>query len=103
CKIYELQFFFIGKTISMTYYIIGWFMPFYFAGRLESGNVCEYFRMMQYFHEIGIRAHDEVLFEMGIKEKEHEVYFLSKIENSKLLPYFQKIFSWGASNSFNDV
>ena len=78
-------------------------MPFYFAGRLESGNVCEYFRMMQFFHELGILDHNQVLYEMGIKEKEHEIYFLSKIKNKKMLPFFEKIFSWGAKESFNDV
>src|ERR1051326_2544479 len=54
-KYYEIKFHIIGKLISFSCYVIGWFMPFYFAGRLESGNVCEYFRMMQYFHELGIR------------------------------------------------
>jgi hypothetical protein len=102
-KYYEFRFHVIGKTISFACYIIGWFMPFYFAGRLESGNVCEYFRMMHYFHEIGIREHDDILYEMGIKEKEHEVYFLGKIKNNKLLPFFEKIFSWGGRKSFNDV
>jgi hypothetical protein len=43
------------------------------------------------------------LFEMGIKEKEHEIYFLDSIKNKKLLPFFEKIFGWGNSNSFNDV
>ena len=40
---------------------------------------------------------------MGIKEKEHEVYFLGRIKNNKLLPFFEKIFSWGGKSSFNDV
>jgi hypothetical protein len=102
-KYYEVQFHLIGKLISASCYVIGWFMPFYFAGRLESGNVCQYFRMMQYFHELGIVEHNEVLYEMGIKEKEHEIYFLSKIKNKKLLPFFEKIFSWGSDKSFNDV
>src|SRR4051794_27839145 len=48
-RYYEFRFYVIGKIISFSCYIIGWFMPFFFAGRLESGNVCEYFRMMQYF------------------------------------------------------
>ena len=78
-------------------------MPFYFAGRLESGNVCEYFRMMQYFHDLGITKHNEALYEMGIKEKEHELYFLGKIKNKKLLPIFENIFAWGSEKSFNDV
>lgn len=102
-KAYEFRFHVIGKIISMSCYVIGWFMPFYFAGRLESGNVCEYFRMMQYFHELGIVNHNQVLYEMGIKEKEHEIYFLEKIRNRKLLPFFEKIFFWGSGNSFNDV
>ena len=102
-KYYEMRFHIIGKTISISCYIIGWFMPFYFAGRLESGNVCEYFRMKQFFNEVGIQVHDKVLYEMGIKEKEHEVYFLEKIKNKKLLPFFEKIFSWGGRKSFNNV
>lgn len=100
---YEFRFYIIGKIISFSCYIIGWFMPFFFAGRLESGNVCEYFRMMQYFHELGIVEHNQILYEMGIKEKEHEIYFLGKIRNKKMLPFFEKLFSWGSSKSFNDV
>lgn len=102
-RLYELRFHIIGKIISFSCYIIGWFMPFYFAGSLESGNVCEYFRMKQYFNGLGIKDHDEVLYEMGIKEKEHEVYFLEKIKDNKLLPFFEKIFSWGNKKSFNNV
>ena len=102
-KWYEFRFHFMGKMIAFSCHVIGWFMPFYFAGRLESGNVCEYFRMMQYFHELGILEHNEILYEMGIKEKEHEIYFLGKIKNKKLLPFFEKLFSWGSAKSYNDV
>lgn len=102
-RYYEIQFHIIGKLISISCYLIGWFMPFYFAGKLESGNVCEYFRMMQFFQELDITDHNQILYEMGIKEKEHEIYFLSKIENKKMLPVFQKIFSWGNQKSSNDV
>ena len=102
-KYYEFRFHVVGKIISGSCYVIGWFMPFYFAGRLESGNVCEYFRMMHYFHALGITEHDQVLYNMGIKEKEHEVYFLGRIKNKKLLPVFERIFSWGSKRSMNDV
>lgn len=91
-KYYEFRFLVTGKAISASCYVIGWFMPFYFAGSLESGNVCEYFRMKQYFNELGIHEHNQVLYDMGIKEKEHEVYFLGKIKPNKLLPFFEKIF-----------
>ena len=59
--------------------------------------------MMHFFHELGIREHDQVLYNMGIKEKEHEVYFLNRIKNKKLLSTFERIFSWGSKKSFNDV
>ena len=100
---YEFKYHIIGKFIAFSCYVIGWFMPIYFAGRLESGNVCEYFRMMQYFHELGIRDHDKILYEMGIKEKEHEIYFLNMIKSDKLLPIFEKLFFWGAKKSSNNV
>ena len=101
-KWYEFKFHIIGKIISGSCFVIGWFMPFYFAGRLESGNVCEYFKMKSYFNSLNINAHDHILYEMGMKEKEHEVYFLSKIKNNKLLPFFEKLFFWG-NNSFNNI
>lgn len=99
---YEFRFHCIGKFISASCHVIGRFMPFYFAGRLESGNVCEYFRMKQYFNALGIHEHDVVLYEMGMKEKEHEVYFLTIIQKDPLLPWFEKLFAWGGQ-SFNNI
>jgi hypothetical protein len=102
-RYFEIRFHIIGKLIAFSCFVIGWFMPFYFAGRLESGNVCEYFRILHYFHQLGIYEHDETLYQMGMKEKDHEIYFLGRIKDHKLLPFFEKIFSWGGSSSFNDV
>jgi hypothetical protein len=99
----EVRYYVIGRLIGASCYVIGWFMPYFFAGKLESGNVCEYFVMMQYFHSLGIRDHDAILYEMGMKEKEHEVYFLEQIKTSRLLPLFEKVFSWGNKSSLNDV
>jgi hypothetical protein len=100
---YEIKFHLIGRVISASCYVIGWFMPYFFAGKLESGNVCEYFVMIRHFHSLGIKEHDQILYEMGMKEKDHEVYFLNQIKASKLLPLFEKIFSWGKNSSLNDV
>ncbi|MEK0449311.1 MAG: hypothetical protein RL088_1579 [Verrucomicrobiota bacterium] len=100
---YELRFYVIGRIISASCHVIGQFMPFFFAGKLENGNVCEYFVMMRYFHSLGIHEHDAVLYEMGIKEKEHEVYFLEQVKTSRLLPLFQRLFGWGPGVSANDV
>jgi len=102
-RYYEIRFHIIGKIIGYACYVIGWFMPYFFAGKLESGNVCEYFKMMHYFNELKIPDHNQMLFDMGIKEKEHEVYFLGKIKNKKMLPFFEKLFGWGITKSFNDV
>ncbi len=99
----EVKYHIIGRILSASCYVIGWFMPYFFAGRLESGNVCEYFIMMRYFNDLGITAHDKDLYEMGIKEKEHEVYFQKSLESNRLLPLFERIFGWGSRNSYNDV
>jgi hypothetical protein len=100
---YEIRFALIGRIISASCHVIGWFMPFFFAGKLESGNVCEYFRMKRHFNAIGIHQWDVILYEMGMKEKEHEVYFLQKIKQSRLLPYFERLFNWGSHHSANNV
>jgi rubrerythrin len=102
-KWYELKYHIIGKNISASCYLIGWFMPFYFAGNLESGNVCEYVRMKRLFNAMNINEHDEVLYEMSLKEKEHEVYFYQAIKDSKWLPFFERLFAWGSKKSKNDI
>jgi len=99
----EIKYHIIGKVLALGCHVIGWFMPYYFAGRLESGNVCEYFVMMRYFNDLGITAYDRDLYEMGIKEKEHEVYFQKVLESNRLLPWFERIFGWGTRHSYNDV
>lgn len=99
----EFKCYMIGKTISASCYLIGWFMPFYFAGDLESGNVCEYIRMKRLFNALDINEHDAILYEMSLKEKEHEVYFYEKIKDNKLLPFFEKFFGWGTSKRKNDI
>jgi hypothetical protein len=102
-KWYEFRDHVIGKTISASCYLIGWFMPFYFAGSLESGNVCEYVRMKRLFNVEGITEHDEMLYEMSLKEKEHEVYFYDQIKGKKLLPFFERFFGWGEHKRKNDI
>jgi hypothetical protein len=50
--------------------------------------------MMKYFRSLGITEHDEILYEMGMKEKEHEVFFLNAVKDNGSLPLFEKIFGW---------
>jgi hypothetical protein len=91
-KYYEFRFHFVGKIISFSCYIIGWFMPFYFAGRLESGNVCVYFRMKQFFNSLSMHQYDQILYEMGMKEKDHEVYFPDKIKQISCCLFLKSFF-----------
>jgi hypothetical protein len=50
-----------------------------------------------------ITDHDAVLYEMGMKEKEHEVYVQKSLENNRLPPLLEKVFGWGKTSSSNDV
>lgn len=99
----ELKFHVIGKLISGSCHVVGRFMPYFFAGKLESGNVCEYFVMIRYFHALGITEHDALLYAMGVKEKEHEAYFLGLVKDQSWFPLFERVFNWGANHSRNDV
>lgn len=99
----EIKFWWIGKVIGLSCFFIGRFMPYFFAGKLESGNVCEYFVMMKQFRSLGITQYDEILYEMGVREKEHEIYFLNMVKDAAWLPLFEKIFSWGVDASANDL
>ncbi|MCB1213995.1 MAG: demethoxyubiquinone hydroxylase family protein [Deltaproteobacteria bacterium] len=98
----EIKMALIGQIISLACHLIGYFMPMYFAGRLESGNVEEYLEMKRLFNSIDIHQHDKCLEEMAAVEKEHELYFLSKVEDHPWLKFFMKIFKWGPGLSFND-
>ena len=99
----EIGYTIIGTLIGWSCHVIGRFMPYFFAGKLESGNVCEYFVMIRHFHALGITDYDAVLREMGVKEKEHEAYFLELIADEPWLPWFERLFAWGKSKSANDV
>ena len=99
----EWKFAIIGRVIGLSCHVIGRFMPYFFAGKLESGNVCEYFVMIQHFRSLGITEHDEILYEMGVREKEHEVHFLDVIKDEPWLPLFERVFCWGSKASANDV
>lgn len=59
--------------------------------------------MIRYFNSLGIRDHDRVLYDMGVKEKEHEVYFLEVTRDEPWLSWFEGIFSWGVERGVTDL
>jgi hypothetical protein len=99
----ELKFALIGRVISASCLVLGRFMPMYFAGRLESGNVNEYLRMADL--ALGTAINDErgCILEMALVEKRHETFFLAEISGHPALPCFERWFRWGAGRSFNDL
>lgn len=99
----EFKFALIGRIIGLSCFVIGKFMPNYFAGRLESGNVNEYLLMAQLARGSVIENRIGCILEMAVVEKRHELYFLEKVRTDSWLPLFQAIFKWGPACTFNPI
>ena len=95
-KFREAKLWVIGRTIGLACHVIGWFLPMYFAGRLESGNVIEYQVAASHAAALGLRAFEADLLRMAEVEREHEQFFLSVITGHRLLPIVSGLFGWGA-------
>jgi demethoxyubiquinone hydroxylase (CLK1/Coq7/Cat5 family) len=91
----EIKMSLIGRTIGMLCHLAGWFMPMYFAGRLESRNVCEYESAATHARRLGLTEFETELRVMATVEREHEIYFMQAIAAHRLLPLMRKIFGWG--------
>ena len=94
-KYREAKFWVIGRTIGLACHVIGWFLPMYFAGRLESGNVVEYQVAASHAGALGLREFEADLLVMAAVEKEHEIFFLSAVTGHRLLPLVSTLFGWG--------
>ena len=94
-KFREAKLWVIGRTIGLACHLIGWFLPMYFAGRLESGNVLEYEDAAGHAAALGLKEFEADLQVMSRVEKEHEYFFLGVIAGHRLLPLMNSIFKWG--------
>jgi demethoxyubiquinone hydroxylase (CLK1/Coq7/Cat5 family) len=94
-RLKELKMLLIGRAIGLSCHLIGWFLPMYFAGRLESRNVNEYESAAQHARTLGLREFASELRTMAVVEKEHEVFFMQTVASHRLLPLMRKIFGWG--------
>jgi demethoxyubiquinone hydroxylase (CLK1/Coq7/Cat5 family) len=97
----EFKYACIGRAIGASCRVLGWFMPMYFAGRLESGNVMEYVHMEILAREQGLEVELECIREMARVEKTHEAYFLEKAQEHWAMGAFETVFRWGCARSFN--
>ncbi len=90
----EKVFWTIGRTLGLTCHISGWFMPMYFAGRLESRNSVEYEDAATFAKDLDMHDCVEDLLDMARVELEHEVFFHKIVAGHRLLPIMRKIFGW---------
>jgi len=95
-KLREAKLWVIGRTIGVACHLIGWFLPMYFAGRLESGNVIEYQVAASHAGALALKEFEADLLVMSRVEKEHELFFLNVIAGHRLLPIVSSVFGWGA-------
>ena len=90
----EKVFWTIGRTLGLTCYVSGWFMPMYFAGRLESQNSVEYEDAAVFAKELGMHECLDDLLDMARVELEHEIFFRETVEGHCLLPIMKRVFGW---------
>ncbi len=98
-KLREAKMWMIGQTIGLSCHALGRFLPMYFAGRLESGNVVEYEDAASHARALGLLEFEADLLGMARVEKEHEMFFLSVVTGHRLLPLVRAIFKWGACDA----
>lgn len=91
----EIRTWIIGRFLGLACRCIGWFLPMYFAGRLESGNAAEYDDASQHAAALGLDTYVAALDEMSEVEKEHEIFFQSMVTGHPWLPFMRKRFRWG--------
>jgi len=90
----EKVFWTIGRTLGVSCHVSGWFMPMYFAGRLESQNSVEYEDAASFARGLGMDDCVTDLLDMARVELEHEEFFRSVVADHRLLPIMKKVFGW---------
>lgn len=89
----EVRFFLIGRTLGLACHLLGWFIPMYAAGRLESHNVREYEDAADYALACGHPEMLDCLLTMAEIEWDHEKYFRETIVDH---PWLRFIRLWKA-------
>ena len=91
----EIRTWIVGRILGLGCHLIGWFLPMYFAGRLERGNAGEYDRAAHHATRLGLDAFARELDIMARVEEEHEVFFRGVIAGHPMLPRMKRILGWG--------
>ena len=93
-KLREAIFWAIGRVLGSGCFISGWFMPMYFAGRLESQNVLEYVDAAGFAESLDMPDCACEMMEMSRVEAEHEQFFSATVAGHRLLPMMKRVFGW---------
>lgn len=91
----EVRMAILGTIICLGCLMVGWFIPMYFAGRLESRNDREYEEAAALAEALGMDALREELKAFAQLERDHEAYFLGKVAGHPALPFWRRWFGWG--------
>jgi rubrerythrin len=94
-RVREARAWIIGRSLGIGCHVIGWFLPMYFAGRLENRNIVEYEIAAQHARTLGLAEYLAELSVMADVERDHEAFFREKVATHRLLPVFRSIFKWG--------
>lgn len=86
----------IGITAFVGCFISGWFLPMYFAGRLENDNTKEYFNAAHHAQQLGLERMQEDLLELSEVELGHEAFFRNIVQGHMWLPLMIRVFKWGS-------
>lgn len=90
----ERVFWTIGRSLGLSCHISGWFMPMYFAGRLESQNSVEYEDAAALADALDMDNCVDDLLDMARVELEHEVFFRQMVTGHRFLPIMRSVFGW---------
>jgi rubrerythrin len=85
----EVRAIIIGRTLQLMCHLVGWFIPMYGAGKLESGNIVEYETAARYARDCSRSDLIDCLLTMAEVEWEHERYFRERIQHSRWLKLFE--------------
>lgn len=91
----EARMWITGRVIGLACHFTGWFLPMYFAGRLESSNVEEYKSAALHARGAGLTQFESDLHVMASVEKEHEIFFMETVAGHRMLPLMLRVFKWG--------
>jgi demethoxyubiquinone hydroxylase (CLK1/Coq7/Cat5 family) len=97
-KFREMKLRIIGRSIGAACHITGWFLPMYFAGRIESKNVKEYEEAAEHAAALGLVKFETELRARAEVEKQHELFFLQTVAGHSLLPLTRWAFKWGRAD-----